>query len=137
MNKLTIYRKNDFWGSINVLTIIVNNEIFKLPNNSNIVVDIDSNEINIQAKYLWLSSKKMTIKNNNVNKIRIAPFINNYQLVISAIIMILLFVLSSLLEFEVFAFLFRIFTISFLLIIFFFLSLGCRNYFKITINEND
>ena len=137
MSKLTIYRKNDFWGSINILTVIVNNEIYKLPNNSNIVVNIESNEIKIQAKYLWLSSKKMIIKNSNINKIRIAPFINNYQLVISAIIMILLFVISSMIESETFAFLFRIFTISFLAIIFFFITIGCRNYFKISVNEND
>lgn len=137
MKKITLFRTDDFWGrGINV-KVNLNDALYDLPNNSKIQVETDKFPVSIQAKYLWYSSTKISLSSSDeILKIRVKQIFSNLQLLISSIALFGSFILHQLLSDDLFQYLFWIIGVSFLSYMFFFLTIGCKNYFTFTINED-
>ena len=137
MKKITLFRTDDFWGrGINV-KVNLNDALYDLPNNSKIQVETDKFPVSIQAKYLWYSSTKISLSSSDeILKIRVKQIFSNLQLLISSIALFGSFILHQLLSDDFFQYLFWIIGVSFLSYMFFFLTIGCKNYFTFTINED-
>lgn len=136
MKNITIFRKDDFWGrGINV-KILLNDVSYDLPNSSKIQIESDMSEITLKAKYLWYTSKKINLNSSDaILNIRVKQIFTNSQLLISILALIGTFTIHYFYSSIYFEYLFKIIGISFLSYIFFFLTVGFKNYFTFTINE--
>lgn len=136
MKKIKIYRKNDFMNNMLNLDIYVNDIKTILPSNSSLSFDIEEGNVEIQAKYLWLTSKKIQLHNSEKEfNVEILPIYSNKVILIFAVIMVLLFLFSNFYENYLVDMLFLITFYSFFGIFIYFLTFGKNNYFKIQINS--
>lgn len=138
MKKLIIYKGNDFWGrGINV-KIQVNEVYYDLPNNSKIEIECDRSFIKLKAKYLWYYSKEICLNSSDlVFKVRVKQIFSNIQLLISFFAIAISFTIYQFYLNKYFEYLFFSVGISFLSYILFFSTIGCRNYFTFSINEEN
>ena len=136
MKKIKIYRKNEYMNNMLNLDIYVNDSKYILSSNSSLLFNLEVNNIEIQAKYLWLTSKKIQLHESEKEfNIEILPIYSNKVIVIFAISMVILFFGSNLYENHMLDLLFLITFYSFFGIFIYFLTFGKNNYFKIQINR--
>jgi hypothetical protein len=136
MKKIMLLRKNSLWGKGVNIDVFVNGEKYTLPNNSVLTLDFEANTMEIYAKYLWLTSKKLNIKvvNNNV-KITVNQILSNFQFISSMMIIFLLFFIYQITSNEIAYYLLQVFGLTFFAYIIFFMTLGYKNYFYFNIDD--
>ena len=136
MKKIILFRKDDFWGRGITIKVFIDNECYDLPNNTKIEVDCKNIDPVINAKYLWYASKKVILNSSDkIVNVRVKQIFTNIQLFVSFLAIILSFTLHQLYLDDIFRNGFYIVTLSFLLYIVFFSTIGSKNYFTFSINE--
>ncbi len=137
MKTINFYRKNEFSNNLISVDVYVDNKKYKLSSDSSIEVGANDSNVEVYAKYLWVRSKKIYLDNSNKNyQIGIKPYMSDKWIFLQVTFIILLYILYSYFELEIFKYLFNIIGISFIIILFYFISFGKNRYFKLSISHN-
>ncbi len=136
MKNIRIYRKNEYINNLVDVQVYVNNEKYTLSTDSILDVRSKNQEIEVYAKYLWVRSKKIRLNDTDKSyKIGIKPYMADKWMFIQVAFIILLYVLYKMTGIPFFEFLIKIVGISFMAVLFYFVSFGKNRYFKLSVEN--
>ncbi len=138
MNSINLYRKNEYSNNLIPVDVYINGKKYKLSSNSSIEIETTDSPVEVYARYLWVGSKKIHLYGSNKTfQIDVKPYLPDSWMFLHVSLIVVLFLLYSYFEWEVLKYIFNVVGISFIAIMFYFISFGRNRYFKLAIDEKD
>lgn len=138
MGKIIIKRDNSFMNRALTIDVFFNEKSYPIDSGSETIIETKDDNAFLYAKFLWLKSQKLHLSNldNSKTEILILPMFSNFQISLILMLLIVSYFLQYLYSYTILNVVFKVFSITFLVLNVYIFTFGYNKYFKFKVVQS-